>query len=256
MARLSDYYFCREKVPGYGRHFFLKVPQKAEDPGGGESLLGSVVEEAYETVLGFIRHSWYPVPRHVTEPRVVRRALERRVQSGEISIDADVVVSVGLAAASESITVERGASFEGGVGPFPGVPVNLGVDIDYSKMRKAVLGFGEGTRMAYIPMGYLARLYQNVEGDDRRIEPLGLLGRGNVVESILLARRFSVTFESEKAFDAGFESKLRTFERVPGADAKVSYRRVSERTLVARIDSEQEYLVALFERSWDDYDPD
>lgn len=45
------------------------------------------------------------------------------------------------------------------------------------------------------------------------------------------------------------------FSSGPGANAKVEYSRRSEREIVAEVDSEQEYLVALGERNWDDFDP-
>ena len=102
----------------------------------------------------------------------------------------------------------------------------------------------------------MARLYRLVDGNDEKILHTGLIGSHNIVDSILLARRFKLTFESEADFDARFWAKLEAFESSPGADAGVTYSKESDRVVAAEVDSKREYLVALSERTWDDFDPD
>lgn len=41
----SDYYWSRRLIKGFGKMWFLIVPQEANSSGGGASLLGSVVNE-------------------------------------------------------------------------------------------------------------------------------------------------------------------------------------------------------------------
>lgn len=250
---ISDYYFSRQRVPGYGNMFILKQLQAADDEGGGESLLGTLAEEEYET-WGPFRHSWYPVPQHMSRPSLIRHLLEDRKE--DLGIGDDVALEVGLAGGSDQLVFKKGSAFEGGAGPFPGVPLALAVRVDYARMSQAKVVFGKGTRLKYIPYGYIAALYQSVKGEDVKLVPSGLLGKNNVIDRILVARRFTVSFESEADFDAEFEAKLDALNAMQGAQARVSYSLASKRTVVAEIDSPERYLVALSERNWDDYNPD
>jgi len=248
---ITDYYFSRKRVPSYGNMFFLKVLQEADDPGGGESLLGTLAEEEHGGWF-FFRHSWYPVPRHMSQPSIIRIQLENRRQ--ELGIEGDVALEMGLAAGSERITVKKGASFEGSAASFPSVPAEFGVHVDYSRMAKAVLTLGSGSKVKYIPYDYIARLHKAVDGDDKKILDTGLIGDNNIIDSILLARKFTMSFESESDFDAEFWAKAEAISG--GPQARVEYSKVSEREVLATVDSAQEYLVALSERNWDDFDPD
>jgi len=250
---ISDYYFSRKRVPGYGNMFILKKLQLAEDEGGGESLLGTLAEEEYEG-WGPIRHSWYPVPQHMARPSLVLHFLEDRQE--DLGIEDEIVLEVRLAGAAETLTFRKGTTFEGGAGPFPSVPVTLAVQVDYARMSQAKVTFGKGTKLKYIPYAYIAALYKSVQGDDEKLVPSGLLGENNIVDRILLARRFSVSFESEQDFDTRFEAKLDALNAVQGANVKVKYTLASKRTVVAEVDSPDYYLVALSERNWDDYNPD
>ena len=74
------------------------------------------------------------------------------------------------------------------------------------------------------------------------------------MDSVLLARNFIVRFESEEAFDANFEAKLEAIKSVPGISGKVFYEKESSTTIVAHVESDQQYLVALHARDWDDCD--
>jgi hypothetical protein len=71
--------------------------------------------------------------------------------------------------------------------------------MDYSLMRQVTLAFGMNTQFEYIPLGYFARLHQYVDGDDRKVDRSGAIEDNNIVDSILLAKEFHVTFESGEA---------------------------------------------------------
>jgi len=136
----------------------------------------------------------------------------------------------------------------------PSLPANIGIDVDYSRLKRAELQFSDDTVLKYIPLGYLGRLFSHLQGDDLKIVPSGALRKNNVVDSVLLARNFIVRFESEEAFDANFEAKLEAIKSLPGISGKVSYEKESSTTIVAHVESDQQYLVALHARDWDDCD--
>jgi hypothetical protein len=61
-----------------GKMYFLKDLQKADSPGGGRSLLGSIVQEVREKFLGIVVTKEYPVPMHMSVPGVIIEAIESR----------------------------------------------------------------------------------------------------------------------------------------------------------------------------------
>lgn len=249
---VQDYYFSRKAVPRFGKMYFLKVLQEADSEGGGRSLLGSVVQELREGLFGLGQH--YPVPLHMSKPGVVREAIEKHRKQLGLNPKDPIVLRQTLAATQQSVVFTRKDSFGTGVGPFPSVPANFGLDIDYSRMRQVTLTFGEKTRFEYVPLGYFARLYQHVGGDDGKVDRSGVIENNNVVDSILLAREFHVTFESEEDFDLTFDAKVKTFSSIPGISATVDYERQAKRKVVARVNSPRYYLVALGVSDWDDFD--
>jgi len=249
---IHDYYFSRKAVPRFGKLYFLKVLHEASSEGGGRSLLGSVVQELRDGLFGLGQH--YPVPLHLSKPGIVRDAMEKHKEHLGLDADDRIVLSQKLAATQQSLVIKRKESFGAGVGPFPSLPGNFGLDIDYSLMRQVTLAFGKNTQFEYIPLGYFARLYQYVHGDDRKVDRSGAIGGNNIVDSILLARAFHVTFESEKDFDADFEAKLEAFNSIPGVGAKVAYVKQAKRKILARVSGSEYYLVALGVSDWDDFD--
>jgi hypothetical protein len=232
--------------------YFLKVLQEADSDGGGRSLLGSVVQELREGLFGLGQH--YPIPLHMSKPGIIREAIEKQRRKLDLDASDPVVLALRLAATQQSVVIKRKDSFGAGVGPFPGLPANFGLDIDYSLMRQVTLAFGKNTRFEYIPLGYFGRLYQYVDGDDQKVDRSGVIEDNNVVDSILLAKEFHVTFESEKDFNVGFEAKLKAFSSIPGVSAKVAYAKQAKRKIVAKVSGNQYYLVALGVSDWDDFD--
>ena len=249
---IEDYYFTQRAIPGLGKLLFLRVLQEAGSSGGGESLLGSVVQEAQDRVLGIFPGKSYPIPMHMSAPRSVHDALEANRQA--LGISGPIVLEVELAASQQTVHVEKRSVYQASVAPFPALPANLGLDIDYARMRNVELSFAEGTLLKYIPLGYFGRLYAHVEGEQRRVVSSGVLERNNVVDAVLLARSFEVLFESEEAFDREFDAKLDALRGAPSAE--VRYEKREERRVVARVASQRPYLVALHGRDWDAFDLD
>ena len=248
----QDYYFSRKAVPRFGKLYFLKVLHEAESEGGGRSLLGSVVQELREGLFGLGQH--YPVPLHMSKPGIVHDAIERNRKHLDLAAGDRIVLSQKLAPVQQSVVIKRKETFGAGVGPFPSLPANFGLDMNYSLMRQVTLAFGMNTQFEYIPLGYFARLYQYIDGDHRKVDRSGAIEDNNIVDSILLAKEFHVTFESEKDFDADFKAKLKAFSNIPGVGAKVAYARQTKRKILAKVSGKQYYLVALGVSDWDDFD--
>jgi len=82
---IEEYYFARNTIPRFGKLFFLKVLQEADSSGGGESLLGSVVQEVEDKVWGIFPGKEYPVPIHMSAPTIVRKAIEEN--KGSLGIE-------------------------------------------------------------------------------------------------------------------------------------------------------------------------
>jgi hypothetical protein len=235
-----------------GKMYFLKDLQKADSPGGGRSLLGSIVQEVREKFLGIVVSKEYPVPMHMSVPRIILKDIESRSSHLGFSDSDPIILPQSLVPAQRSLTIDRKYIFGVGAGPFPSVPVNLGIDVDYGRVRKITLSFGEGTKREYIPLGYLARLYEHVGGDPASIDIT--LAENNVVTSILVTKNLKVTFESEAKFDSEFKAKLKSFGSVPEVGAKVAYKMETDKKVAAELSGETEYLVALAVRDWDDFD--
>lgn len=249
---VQDYYFSRKAVPRFGKLYFLKILQDADSEGGGRGLLGSVVQELREGLFGLGQH--YPAPLHMSRPGIVRAAIQRDKKHLGLGAEDRIVLVQKLAPIQQSVVIKRKDSFGAGVGPFPSLPANFGLDIDYSLMRQVTLAFGTNTQFEYIPLGYFARLYQYVGGDHRKVDRSGAIAENNIVDSILLAKEFHVTFESEKGFDADFDAKLKAFTSIPGVGATVAYAKQAKRKILAKVSGNEYYLVALGVSDWDDFD--
>lgn len=247
----SRYYFAQPDVTGHGRMFFLQVPQRSDEAAGGGSLLGSIVEEEYETTLGF-RHGWYPVPYHFSRPGLIRNWLAEHAE--ELQLPPNPVLEVGLAPAAQALTVKAAGGGSAGIGPFPGIPLSLGIHLDFTRMARLELSFGEGTRVKYIPAEYMVRMYQHVAGDHRVVLSSGYIARANLVDRILLARQWSVRFESRTDIGAGLAAKVDESADAAGGAVglDVRYERTGERSITASVRSEADYLMALHERNWSD----
>lgn len=86
----SDYYWTRSLIRGFGKLWFLVVPQEADASGGGISLLGSVVKELSSGGILGLLDKYFPEPHHLTTPKLVLKSIESR--RSELSlIDQEIV---------------------------------------------------------------------------------------------------------------------------------------------------------------------
>ncbi len=249
------YYFTSRAMPKFGRLYFLKALQEASSDGGGESLLGSVAQSVCDSrFIGLWCMEHFPVPAHMSRPKIVREFIERRKSRFNLRPEDTVVLTQNLLPAQSSIEVGRKYVFGAEAGPFPAVPVTLGIDVDYSLADSVSMQFGPDARLQYIPLGYLGQAYSVVSGDSKQIDPSGVLEDNYVVDSILMAKEFEVRFTSTKTFTASFQAKLEAFKKIPAVSAKVKYELVDKHTLVARVQGSDYYLVALGASEWDHLD--
>ncbi|MDX2227328.1 MAG: hypothetical protein SFY92_09595, partial [Verrucomicrobiae bacterium] len=211
---IHDYYLGRQKIDTKGLQFFLKQLQLRESSGGGRALLGSIVD--YIDPLGEMT---YVVPASITTPQILLNELVRRRE--EYGIGEPTLVR-DIAPGSETMRLTRKNTFQNGVGPFPGIPFNFGLSLDYSRNVTITMTHGEGSYYEYIPMAYLARIYNRVKGKPTRELGGRLLLEEAVVIEALFAREYSVSFESSQTFGPAFEAKLKAFNLMPDIGGKVA----------------------------------
>jgi hypothetical protein len=230
--------------------WFPLAIHEASSLGGGLSLLGSVVEELSSGIFGW--GDRYPAPYHMTTPRLVLSALSRNRDA--LGLDEPFVLETTLTPSTQTLKVKKKDSLKAGVGPFPSLPLNVNLDIDYSRMSNVIVQFGQDTRVMYIPTDYLVRLYQLVDGDSRKIDPSVAIEIDDqyIVDQVLLANELAVTFESEADFSASLDGKLEAINKLPAAAGKVTLSRETARRIVARVQGPTYYLVAIKVLEWDD----
>ncbi len=239
---VETYYLSKTKEGRFGSVFLLKQLQEAEgSSGGGKRLLGSVVQW-----IDKLTGTDYPIPQVMTGPGALITELERR--KAELSINGDVTLSIRLGSGSETIKLEKKKVFDLGVGPFPAIPFNFGLDVDFSLMKTITITYGSGTYSEFIPTGYMAALYKTLKGKANAAIGGSLLKA--YVSQILLAKKYSVSFESTQTFDTSFEAKLKTFNQLPEIGGAVKVEKKTERIVKAEVDSQDYYVVGLTASLW------
>jgi hypothetical protein len=242
---LQDYYLAREKIDTKGLQFYLKQLQVKDSSGGGRALLGSIVDYIDE-----VGEYTYVVPASLTTPQILLKELEKR--RDEYGIDGPVSLMREIAPGTETMKLQKKNTFQLGVGPFPAMPFNFGFSVDYARMDSISMVHGEGSYYEYIPMGYLAKIYERVKG--RPTAELGgkLLLKEGVIVEILLAKNYTVTFASTEKLGSHFEAKMKAFNALPDVAGKVILQSTGAKTVTAKIKGETSYLVALFSALWSD----
>jgi hypothetical protein len=250
----SSYYWARHLIQGLGKLWFLIVPQEADSPGGGASLLGSVVNEIGGSLFpstGSIIGKDYPEPYHLTTPRLILKTLEEHRQS--LGIGSNELLMQEINYAGLRINVEKRRVLKSGVGGFPSLPASLSVD--YSRIVSISIEFGKNTRQQYIPVGYLSRLKTFYRGDATKIpgsEGVNI-DKETIIHQILLTKEYSVTFESTASFDANFEAALNQSSALSGGRITASFGNQTKKQVTVNVKGDRDYLIALKDIDWDDF---
>ncbi len=248
----SSYYWSHNLIQGFGKMWFLIVPQKAQSSGGGESLLGSVVNEVNGSLFpasGGIFGKDFPEPIHLTTPQLILDAIEKNRKAIGIPDQDKIVQEIDYS--SLSITVDKNNVLKAGVGGFPSLPVSFG--IDYSRAAKITVNFGANTRRKYIPTGYLSLLKQFVDGDDRKIASHINIDKETIVHQILLTDEYTVTFESTVAFNSTFEASITQANIVNAGKITFALDKATKKRVSVHVKDGNEYLIALKDVDWDDF---
>jgi len=250
----SDYYWSRRLIKGFGKMWFLIVPQEANSSGGGASLLGSVVNEISGQLfpggsgLNLVGLD-FPEPNQLTTPQLLLNTIASQRQALKLADDEQIVVEVKFS--DLNIVFEKSDTLRSGVGNFPSLPISLSVD--YSRMEKISIQFGANTRKLFIPTGYLSRLKDSVGGDDRKITTDVNIDKETIVHQILLTDRYSVTFDSVSAFDSNFEAAANLTNTLNAGRISVDLEQAVKRQVTVTVNDGSEYLIALKVIDWDDF---
>lgn len=250
----SNYYWARQLIQGFGKMWFLIVPQEANSPGGGESLLGSVVNEIGGSLFpstGGIVGKDYPEPQHLTTPQLILKTIKAHRQDLRIA-DSELLVQE-INYSGLSISVDKRHTLKASVGGFPSLPVPLSVD--YSRMVSISVEFGANTRQKYVPIGYLSNLKTFYGGDATKIpgsEGVNI-AKETIIQQMLLTNEYSVTFESSASFDASFEVALNQMSALSSGRITASFGNQNRKRVSVKIEGDRDYLIALKNIDWDDF---
>jgi hypothetical protein len=249
----SDFYWSRRLIKGFGKMWFLIVPQEANSSGGGASLLGSVVNEVsgqfFPQGLGIVvRGLDFPEPNHLTTPQLLLKTIESRRKALGLKDGEQIVSEIKLP--DLNIVFEKSDTLKSSAGNFPSLPISL--EVDYSRIEKISIQFGANTRKLLIPTGYLSGLKNSVGGDDRKITTDVNIDKETIVHQILLTDRYSVTFESVSAFDSNFEAAANLANTVNAGKISVDLEQTAKRQVTVTVNDGNEYLIALKAIDWDD----
>ena len=248
----SNFYWSRRLIKGFGKMWFLIAPQEADSSGGGISLLGSVVNELSGGFFpggGGIIGRDFPEPHHLTTPKLILEAIESRRQELEFKPDEPIVLEVKLP--KLNLVFEKKTVSKAGIGNFPSLPISF--SIDYSRLEKIFIQFGENTRKLYIPTGYLSRLKNAVDGDDAQLSTDVNIDKETIVNQILLADRYSITFESRAAFDSNFEASVNLANTLNAGNIDFELEQTTRHQVTVSVNDGKEYLIALRDIDWDDF---
>lgn len=247
----SNYYWTQSQIDGFGKMWFLIAPQEADSSGGGKSLLGSVVNEIpgrlFPSSGGIIGKS-FPVPEHMTERQLLLKLLQEKHTALGIDL-LEIVQEINYPGLN--VSFEKKKVLKTGVGGFPSVPVSF--SIDYARMSQITIEFGSNTRKLYIPPRYLGKLKDFVGGDDKKIDPSGIIDKETIVHQLLLTDRYSVVFESEEAFQPQFEVALEQANLSNAGKITFELNNSTKKQVTVTVNDGKEYLIALKDIDWDDF---
>jgi len=249
----SDYYWAQHLIKGFGKAWFLKVPQESNQPGGGESLLGSVVNELRGRIFspdGLIGKD-FPEPNHLSTPRLLLRSIEAHRKDLGIA-DGELLVQA-IDYSGQSTEVEKKNTLKVGTGDFSGIPASF--SIDYSRMAKITVTFGDNTRLKYIPTDYLGRLKKFFRGDDTKVDPASSISidKETIIHQILLTDNYSITFESVEEFDGRVDISIQQANLIHAGKLKFEIESTTRKQVIVKVDDGKDYLIALKAIDWDDF---
>lgn len=246
---IETYYLSKRQVSGIGSIFLLNELQETSGSGGGEALLGAVVQENKSPF-----HTDYPVPILVSEANIIIQKLTH--WKTELNIKSEIVVNQPIAAGQKNIKIEKEKSFQIGLGAFPAIPFNGKFQLDYKKLVNIDITYGAGTVYKYIRKGDMMKLYKKLNGKPDDDMTGKFLQKNAFISLIQLAKNWKVTFESAKTFDADAQAQIDLFNNDNAIGGKVKLHKKTATKIEAEVAGDVYYLVGLMSTRWDDVNPD
>ncbi len=188
----------------------------------------------------------YAIPQCMSNPKALVKELDKR--KVELGIEGNSTLQIKVAASKETVKLEKKVVFELGIGPFPVIPLNMALDVDYSRMKTIKITYGEGTYSEFIPIGYMAALYS--KGKPNVAMGGKLLEKNAYISQVVLAKKYSVDFESTETLSAGVEAKIKQYNSLPEIGGKVRVEKKDTRTVSAEVNSDSFYVVAVTASLW------
>ncbi len=178
-----------------------------------------------------------PGDEHVWKRRYVLDSISRCPDLKNVTL----VEQVDLASIKQSFKIEK--KFNLGIGiPIAGVPSAGSINIDYSKIRDIEITLGEGAVKHYIPRGFLKAGYDWCQMNSDEFDRQLFYDDYMAVDQVLYVNKFSLDFQSEIDFSAGFKAQA---ESINDAKVGVTYHVSKSKTVNVEIDSKTPYLIAL-----------
>lgn len=244
-------YYLSSKVAehaAFGRKmWFLRAPRSADHP-SGDTLLGSLVEEKTE----FWSWSNYPVPYHLTTPQLFLTALEGHRKDLGIPDGADIIITEDLVEVSFTLNRSTGLDLAASAS-VPAVPAKLSLGVDFSKTHSIKFSLSdEGSRIRYIPTDYLARIARHLDGDAQKIDPhiAVEIDDNLIVDMILLAKSYRVTFNMERELSPFFEGEAEAANSK--FKGKIKAEKENEHSFIIEVKSDSDHLIGFKTIDWDD----
>jgi hypothetical protein len=243
---IETYYLSKRQVSGVGGLFLMN--ELIEADGGGEDLLGAVVQENKGPF-----HTDYPVPMLVSEANIIVKKLEQWKQ--ELNINSDIITKQNIAAGHKNVKIDKSKSFSLGLGPFPAVPFNAKFQLDYSRVTTIDITYGAGTLYKYIRKGDLMKLHTKLNGKPDADMTGSFLEKNAFISLLQLAKNWTVNFESTSTFDAGVDAQIDLFNNDNSVAGGVEMKRKSATKIEASVSGDVYYVVGLMSTRWDDVKP-
>lgn len=228
----GDYYFGKSTIPNMGRMFYLRFPIAISEASPADNLLGSIVREGD---IGFINE--YPIPEHSHIPQSLLKAM---VALGKYS-QADLVQEQELATPAISVDINKSIGVNGKA-PVPGVPVGVGLEINYKKLKSIDIDFGGSAVKRYLTYDPMQECYSEMAKRKGDYPPAFFNDDRMLVDRIVIVRNLSITVKSKVEFAVDLKASLDAAQGVGGG---VSYNNITDRSFTLKLDGTKPYLFGL-----------
>ena len=228
----GDYYFGKSTIPQMGRMFYLRFPIAISEASKADNLLGSLVREGD---YGLFKE--YPIPEHSHIPQSVLNAM---VALGRYS-QADLVQEQELATPVVSVDINKSIGVNGKA-PVPGIPVGVGLEINYKKLKSIDVDFGGSAVKRYLAYDAMEECYSIMAKNPDDYPPAFFDNDRMLVDRVVIVKNLSVTVTSKVEFSVELKASLEAANQVGGG---VSYKNITERSFMLKLDGTKPYLFGL-----------